>query len=152
VNLKKLRNANLKRPTAQVLVPELAGVIFETGEAALLTVRGLSANQLFLAYDAMKKTGLSAALTDAVKALNEKGTTDDLTDVFKQAIGASEEPVAQEVAFRSEVIRFGVIDDKGQPVFMTTDATKLGEHYPESFKKLSTKILELSGEGSQVGE
>lgn len=150
MDLHKFRSVKLKRPTAFVDCPELKGVLFaEDEQAPRLKVRGLTANELFVAREAKDNNSITAAFQQALKS----GNTGELTTVFKRVIGdGGSDATAAELAFRVEIVRLGTLDDAGKRLFEHSDAVKLSEHFPLTFQNVSTQILSLSGEGSDVGE
>lgn len=146
MNKDKFRAGKLTRPTDYVLVPQLAGLLFDEGEPARLKVRGLDANELFLANQRRDENNPVRAM---VKALQESGQLKEgLTEAFRSVLGDAKVTTAAQTAYSTELIVMGTIDEDGKPVLEYEDVARLGEHFPLVYLQLFNRIKELSGEAS----
>lgn len=144
MKLDKFRNARFTRPTAYVEVAELVGIMFDKDEDPKLKVRGLTANEMYLAKESMSKNSPLRILAQAAAG----GDKSALGDAFKRIMGNDRDAVAAETSFRIEILVLGVVDEEGEMVLDYADVAKLGEHFPAVFLRLSDRIHVLSGEAS----
>lgn len=148
MNLDKFRKARFIRPSETFAVPELKE-FFDEDEEPVYHIHGLDANEQWYALEAKKQNSLSQALVKAIEANNQQ----EIIDVTRLALGRSEElRTHEEYAYRLELIRLGVTNGDGRSCLDYEDVARLGKHFPMIFFRLSTRILQLSGEGSNVGE
>lgn len=152
MDLHKFRQAALQRPTAEVELPELKTFLFGEEEKPVLLVRGLTFNEQFLAREHLQKNSVLAAIKSAFdKAAG--GDTKDLETIVERAFGSVlDKRTAGETAYRIEIVLRGTVGPQDKPIFQRQDVVKLADHFPIQFHTLSTKILELSGDPSNLGE
>lgn len=146
MNKDKFRAGKRTRPTGYVPAPQLAGILFDEGEPARLKVRGLDANEIFLANQRRDENNPVRAM---VKALQDSGQLKDgLADAFRAVMGDAKVTTAAQTAYSTELIVMGTIDEEGKPVLDYEDVARLGEHFPLVYLQLFNRIKELSGEAS----
>lgn len=147
MDLAKFRNTELTVRVKEISLPELKGILFEEGEAPLLTIRGLTSNEIFLAKEQQQKNSPLHLLAQAAG----EGNTDGVKEVFKRIFGQSEDATAAEYMYRFQLVLCGCIDATTQKVIFThEDVARIAEHWPVVFMKISTEISNLSGEGPEV--
>lgn len=152
MDLERFRSAALHRPTEEVELPELRGILFDEGERPVLHVRGLEFNEQQLANEQLLTNSIASALHKAVDKA-QAGDLTDLVDITSKLLGAVVETrTAPETVYRIEIILRATVDGEGQPFFKRQDVVRLAKHFPTSFKKLSDRINALSGKPSNLGE
>jgi len=149
LNLDRFRGASLVRPRDKVAVSSLVPLMFDTVDEAWFHIRGLMANEMFIAKEARAEHSPLHALAEAIKS----GDKSEMTEAFRKMMGNSTDSIAAETAYRHELIKWGVIDpETGENILDDSDVSKIGEHFPLVFLQVSDKIMALSGQGSSVGE
>lgn len=148
MNKDRFRGRQLARPTEYVPAPQLAGILFDEGEKPRLKVRGLDANELFLARQRRSENNPVIAMA---KALQESGQLQGaMTEAFRGLFGDPKQATAAQTAYSTELIVMGTIDEDGKSILDYEDVARLGEHFPAVFLELSNVIQRLSGEASVV--
>lgn len=146
MNVQRFLDAALSPRELDVTVPELVGTLFDAGESAVWTVRGLTAAELGRAKQASEE-GL-----DTVKALVQAMAGDgDKAAQIRKAFGLSDDDVPPDVSYRIEVLAAGSVS----PVLGVENrdvAVKLAEAFPTTFYDLTNKILNLTGQGAVLGK
>ncbi len=146
MNLQRFLSAALEPRQLDVQVPELLGTLFDAGEPAVWTVRGLTAAELGRAKQA------SAEGLDTVKALVQAMAGDgDKAAQIRKAFGLSDDDVPQDISYRIEMLAAGSVS----PQLGTENrdvAVKLAEAFPTTFYDLTNKILNLTGQGAVLGK
>ncbi len=146
--LKTFRTTKFKRPTEQVPVPELKELLFEDDEQPVITVRGLTSNQLFQARELLAKNNPMRAL---VKALTSGAKDTEMFDLFKRSLGATDD-ACPEVVYRTEMLMKGFVPEPGEESLQYSDCAKIQEKFPEIFLRLTDKIIALTGANSVVDQ
>lgn len=146
MDLNKFMVANLAQREAKVDVPELKD-FFETDESVTWTVRGMTAAELGRAKETASE-GMST-LRSLISALS--GSDSEKESAIREAAGISTDAVPQDVAQRIEFLVAASVDP-AIPTEQRDIAVRLAEHYPTTFYTLTNKILELTGQGSEVGK
>jgi len=142
-NAERFGQDTLAPRTRVVPVPELA-TWFDTGDAAVFTVRGLSADELAKAKDAhamhLRKSGL-------LQALEQSNPDPELiAEEFKKAIAGSAEDKHSQIAMRQEMLRLALVE----PKLDESAIAKLAQHYALALYRLSDAINDLTGLGSEA--
>ncbi len=146
MNKEKFRAGKFTRPTDYVPAPQLAGILFDAGEPARFKVRGLDANEMFLANQRRDENNPVKAM---IKALQDSGQLKEgLAEAFRAVLGDPKVTTAAQTAYSTELIVMGTIDEAGTPVLDYEDVARLGEHFPLVYLQLFNRIKELSGEAS----
>ena len=146
MNKDRFRSKKLTRPTEYIEVPQLAGILFDEGEQPRLKVRGLDANELYLARQRRDENNPVRVM---VKTLQESGQLQEsIAEAFRGIFGDSTQTTAAATAYGTELIVMGTIDEAGKAILDYEDAARLGEHFPLVFMQLSNTIQKLSGEAS----
>jgi len=150
VDLQSFRRTSPKHQTKAVEVEQLAEVMFKGNkEEAVLHVRGLGSNEIYMAREQMQKNSPLNLLSSAIKAASQS----EITEAFKRILGNDEEANAIDYTYRFYIVMAGVIDpDTGKKIFDYEDVSKLAEFWPATFILLSNEIVKLSGEGPDLGE
>jgi len=136
---KKFLKTKLKHRTEAVPVPDLKE--FFDGEEAVWIVRGLSGQEAGRAKEAAAKNKNLTAIIEAIS-----GTQKDKIQAIKDALGIDKIP--DNIAERIAHLEAGSVEPKCD----TELALKLCEHFPIDFYNLTTKILTLTGQGSEPGK
>lgn len=135
-NADQFQRAAFEARTEQVPLPILAE-FFGPDEAALFTVRGLTANELHKAIEA----GMRNKSVDAVvKAIS---THKDQIAAIRAALGMSQDTPG-EIAKRIEMLVSGTVS----PKIEHATAAKLAEVFPVEFYDLTNRITTLTGQGA----
>lgn len=121
--------------TEDVAVPELAA--WFDGDP-VWQVRCLTADEFFKAQQAGARRDNTKAFVDALT----KGSKQAKQNEFLKVFGIDSDPAAETV-IRHEMLAFGSVE----PTCDITLAVKLANVHGVLFKKLTDKILELSGQG-----
>mgnify|MGYP000113613666 FL=1 len=140
-DLDAFEQADLRARTARVPVPALAQW-FGEGEAAEFVVRGVTGAELAAAREAKERNRNVASLA---AALASGGAAQ--AEALKSALGVGDE-VPDDLAYRLALVVSGCV----APALTQPQAVRLAQHFPVEFFAASNRILELSGEGSRVGE
>lgn len=136
-DLDKFEKARFEPRTERVPVPALASY-FADGEDASFLVRGLSANELHVAFEAQKR---NAHIGSIVEALAASG---DVVQEIRKALGLAGKETPGEVAKRLEMIVAGSVE----PKLSLAQAVKLAQAFPVEFMQITNRITELTGQGS----
>lgn len=132
--------AQFKPRTVKVALPDLADW-FE-GEPAW-TVRGLSGPEMAQCTDAAARNRSRAAMAEGLLSEDQTAQIEAMRELL--GVGAA---VPDDIAKRLEMLVLGSVE----PVIDHSTAVKLCTHFPVEFYNLTTKIMELTGMGSEVGK
>ena len=146
MDLTKFMAANFAQREAIIDVPELKE-FFGKDEKPQWTVRGMTAAELGRAKETASE-GMST-LRSLISALS--GSDAEKASAIREAAGLSDEAVPQDVAQRIEFLMAASVSPKLEAE-QRDIAVKLAEHFPTTFYSLTNKILELTGQGSEVGK
>lgn len=139
-DLERFRSLTLTPRQAQVTVTELAPLF---GEAApVWTVRGLTGEELARANDASARAKLYAATVEALASAAHS----EQADALKTLMGVNEVP--EDLAKRFDHLTFGSVE----PAISREDAVRLFASHPIVAYQLTNKILELTGQGADLGK
>lgn len=145
MDIAKFLNEQFTARTETVPVPELAG-FFGEGEKAEWTVRGVSGVELGRAKQSAERS------QDSLKALAEalagKG---DKAEALRKTLGISDEEVPPDISYRIEMLTAGSVSPKLGPESRDV-AVRLAETFPTVFYNLTNRILNLTGQGSELGK
>lgn len=145
MDIQKFLNAALKPRETVVDVPELQAW-FGKDTPAKWTVRGLTVAELARANQAAD-SGLEN-LRAAVQAIAGDG---DKATAIRQTLGLSNEDVPGDVSRRIEMLTAGSV----LPLLGADNrdvAVKLGETFPTVFYQLTNAIINLTGQGAELGK
>lgn len=146
MNLQRFLDAALVPRQMDVDVAELVGTLFDEGEKPVWTVRGLTAAELGRA----KQAGVEGL--DTVKALVAAMAGDgDKAMQIRKAFGLSNDDVPQDISYRIEMLAAGSVSP-ALGVANRDVAVKLAEAFPITFYDLTNKILNLTGQGAELGK
>jgi len=138
----KFLNASLAMREATIPVPELKE--FFAADKPEWTVRGLTAAELARANDAAEA---GQSINDLVEAL-AKG---EKADAIRKLAGVPGKDVPKDVSRRIQMLVSGsvspLLDEETRDV-----AVKLAETFPTVFFNLTNKIVNLTGEGAEMGK
>lgn len=145
LDIQKFLNASLQARESIIDVPELA-TWFAKADKPTWTVRGLTASEMSRARDA-GDSGLDN-IRAMVSALAGEG---DKAAAIRQTLGLSTEDVPGDVSRRIEMLAAGsvapVLGSEGRDV-----AVKLAETFPTTFYALTNAIINMTGQGAEVGK
>ena len=141
-DIEKFKNGKLSDRTAEVPVPALAS-FFGKDEKAVFTVRGLTGAELGRSNEAVSQNKNIAAIAESVVSPDEK----EKIEGMRQLLGLSDD-VPDDIVKRHTLLTMGSVE----PEIDHTTAVKLAESFPLEFYQLTTKILELTGKGKQMGK
>lgn len=139
-DVKKFHKTKFKPRTDDVPVPDLKN-FFGPKEKPVWTVRGLGGQEIGQAKEAAAKNKNLTAIVDALA-----GTQKEKVQGIKDALGIGKIP--DDIAQRVAQLEAG----STAPECDTELAIKLCKHFPVVFYKLTNKILELTGKGSEPGK
>lgn len=120
----------------KVPMPVLAE-FFGEGEAAVIVVRGLSANELHLAIEAGARNRNVDAVVKAIA-----NSADQVANI-RQALGMSTDTPG-EISKRLQMLVSGAVS----PEIDDAVAAKLAETFPVEFYDLTNRITALTGQGA----
>lgn len=146
LDLQKFLNAALQPRQQTVDVPELQ-TWFPADAAPIWTVRGLTAAELARANQAAE-TGLENVRA-MIAALAGTGT--DKSGAIRQAMGLSDEDVPADISRRIEMLTAGSVSPALGPNQRDV-AVKLAEAFPGLFYKLTNIVINLTGQGAELGK
>lgn len=126
--------------TARVSLPDLSE--FFEGEAAWV-VRGLNGMEVCQCNEAAERNRSRAAIAEGLLSEDSGKQVEALREML--GVGSA---VPDDIAKRLEMLVMGSVD----PVIDHPTAVKLCQAYPVEFYNLTTKILELTGLGSEPGK
>lgn len=138
-DVKKFQKTKFKAREESVPVPDLKE-FFEKGDPVWV-VRGLSGMEIGTAKEAAAKNKNLAAIVEAIS-----GNQKDKVQGIKDALGIGKVP--DNIAERIAHLEAGSVSPKCD----TELALKICEHFPTDFYNLTTKILILTGKGSEPGK
>lgn len=139
-DLERFRTLTLTPRQAAVTVTELAPLF---GEAApVWTVRGLTGEELARANDASARAKLYAATVEALASAAHS----EQAEALKTLMGVNEVP--EDLAKRFDHLTFGSVE----PAISREDAVRLFASHPIVAYQLTNKILELTGQGADLGK
>lgn len=137
----KFLNTEYKDRTEDVPVPELKN-FFPGDETPVWTVRGLTAEEIARANDAVSQNADVSAIITALVAKQSKEKAEAVRDMLGMSTA-----VPADIVKRLSHLGSGSVS----PECTQEMAVKLGENHSVTFFKLTNKILELSGKG-RLGE
>lgn len=144
MDLAKFLNESLSQRTATVEVPELKDFFDE--DEPKWTIRGLTAAELGRANLAADRG--QENLKALVEAMAGNG---DKAEALRKSMGLSESEVPADVSRRIELLTAGSVSPKlGQE--NRDVSVKLAETFPTIFYNLTNQILNLTGQGAEVGK
>lgn len=135
-NSKEFIKTKMDHRVDQVPVDEL--IDFFDGDP-IWSVRGLSHQEIALTDEHLSN---SKHISKLIQALANDA---DKSDLIKHVIGR-EDGTPKETARRISMLTLGSVD----PKIEMDIAAKLAKHHPTVFLKLTNKILELTGLGSEI--
>lgn len=133
--------AEAKPRTQRVPVPALAA-FYAPGEEPVWEVRGLTASELHHASEAKQR---QAAMLVALEAL---ASQKERVSALRSALGLDTAATPGEIAKRQQMLVSGSVS----PVCSETLAVKLSETFPIEFLLLTNAIVELTGQGFDLGK
>lgn len=143
-DLERFRHAALAPRQAAVPVPDLR-FFFPEGADPVWVVRGLTGEEIARANESNQRSGLIAA---AVQALaNAASAKADQVESLQTLIGYGTD-VPADLAKRFDHLTFASVD----PAIDRETAVRLFAGYPIVAYQLTNRILELTGEGPDVGK
>lgn len=145
MDIAKFLNESLSARTVTIEVPELAA-FFGKDEKPEWTVKGLTAAELGRANESADKG--QENLKALVEAMAGSG---DKAQAMRKAAGLSEEDVPSDVSRRIELLVAGSVSPKLGSENRDV-AVKLAETFPTVFYNLTNKVLNLTGQGAEVGK
>lgn len=146
MDIQKFLNASLRPRESEVSVPDLGAFFPEGTEDPKWTVRGLTAAELGRANEAAESR--QESLKSLVEAL--AGDGDKATEIRK-TMGLSDEEVPGDISKRIEMLVAGSVDPEiGQE--NRDVAVRLAESYPTVFYQLTNTIMNLTGQGAELGK
>lgn len=138
---KKFRRAKWQPRTGVVAVPLLAG-FFDEGEAAQITVRGLTLDELARSRESINKTEVVGKLAGALA--NNKGA--EAGEAIAEAMGLPSESVADDTAVKMGMMQLGILE----PAMELPDIVTLCEVAPIEAGMVVAEIMRLTGLGKQM--
>lgn len=143
MDIQSFLNASLKTREASISVPALSE--WFDGDPVWV-VRGVTAAELGRARAAADE---GRGLADLVAALANNNA--DKSDALRKLVGVPSGDVPRDVSLRIQLLIDGsvnpAIGDANRDVVV-----KLAESYPTIFYELTTAILNLTGQGAEVGK
>ncbi|MEM1191560.1 MAG: hypothetical protein AAGI72_23715 [Pseudomonadota bacterium] len=136
-------SASFKPREASVAVPALAE-FFEEGEAAEWKVRGLTGAELARAKSADQTMKNMKTLVEAVATGNN-------SDAIRKLAGVVDEGTPPDLTYRIQILVDGSVDPSIDAQQRDV-AVRLAEAHPVIFYQLTSRILELTGEGQELGK
>jgi hypothetical protein len=146
LDLHAFLNATLQPRQQRVPVPELAHWLLP-GAEAVWVVRGLSAAEMARANDAAE--GGLAKVRALVAALAGDAAT-KAADIRK-TLGLSSDDVPADISRRIEMLAAGSVNPALGPDNRDV-AVKLAEDFPSQFYLLTNAIINLTGQGAELGK
>lgn len=145
MDLQKFTDASLAPREAEIDVPELAD-FFGKGEKPIWRVRGLTGAELGRCNEMAEKGA------DNVRALVRALAGDgDKAASIRQTVGLDDESVPPDVSRRIEMLAIASVSPAIGRDHRDT-AVKLSEAYPTVFYSLTNRILNLTGQGAELGK
>jgi len=144
MDLQKFINANFANREASVAVPALAE-FFPDGCDPVWTVRGLTAAEMARANEAISSHAAIKKVVEAIAAGADKAKT------VMDTLGLTGDEVPADISRRIEMLAAGSV----WPALGADHrdvAVRLAESFPVVFFELTNKILELTGQGAEVGK
>lgn len=139
-DLQRFRGTALDPRQASVPVPDLASWFGDS--PAVWIVRGLTGEEIARANDASSRLQIYAATVEALAS----AARSDQAEALKGLMGVTDVP--EDLAKRIDHLTFGSVD----PAISREDAVKLFRSYPVVAYTLTNKILELTGQGPELGK
>lgn len=143
MDLDKFLAAPLPSRSSTIAVPELAA-FFEKDEKAEWVVRGMTATEL-------ARTKEAHSNSDLLKQVAEKLATGDKASALKDVLGVGSDEVPEDISERIERLAIASVSpalgDEKRDI-----AVKLAESFPVTFYKLTNEILNLTGQGADLGK
>jgi hypothetical protein len=143
-DLNRFRQAALAPRQAAVPVPDLR-FFFPEGADPVWVVRGLTGEEIARANESNQRSGLIAAAVQALS--NAASAKAEQTEALQALIGYGTD-VPQDLAKRFDHLVFGSVD----PAIDRETAVRMFNSYPIVAYQLTNRILELTGEGPDLGK
>lgn len=140
-NIDKYRSERREPRTEKIKIPQLAAY-FDEGQEPVFVVRGLSAAELGRAREAAGRQRDVAAMASALIGGDTTEKAAALRDIAKGP------DVPDDICQRIEMVHMACVD----PALQHSDAVLLSEDCPIEFMALSSKVLQLTGAGRQLGK
>jgi len=141
-DIEKFSSADLKQREAEVSVPELKD-FFGKDEPTVWIVKGLTGEEHARVNDAVKQNKDLGALVQSLFS----SSTEKKVDAIREAFGMSDE-VPDDIVRRIAILRYGSVS----PECSQELAVKIAKSFVIVLFNLTTKIMELTGLGSTLGE
>lgn len=148
MDLQKFLAASFAHRQAEVEITQdaLAQALFEEGEPRVWIVRGLSAAEMGRVNEAAESN------LDNVRAMVLAMAGDgDKAEAIRKAMGISSDDVPRDTSRRIEMLTHGSVS----PVLGLENrdvAVKLAENFSTVFYSLTNHILNLTGQGAELGK
>lgn len=141
-DVNKFNNSPLEKRTDNLEVPELKE-FFDDDENPVWIVRALSGSEIARAQESGDRSKMIGTIVDAMSA----GTAKDKQEAVKKIFGVGDD-VPDEIAKRIQHLMYGSVS----PVIDRTASVRIFEFYPINGFQLTNRILELTGEGAELGK
>lgn len=141
-DIEKFSNADLQQRQAKVAVPELKE-FFGVDEPHVWTVKGLTGEEHARVNEAVKQ---NKDLGTLVQNLFSESTEKKI-EAIREAFGMTDE-VPDDIVRRIAMLRYGSIE----PECSQEIAVKIASNFVIVLFNLTSKIMELTGLGSTLGE
>ena len=141
-NIEQFKNTKFTDRTAEVALPVLAQ-FFADDVKPVFTVRGLTAAELGRANEEAANNRNMAALAEGLIAADDQGKI----EAMRELVGLSDN-VPDDIVKRHSLLAMGSVD----PQLDHGAAVLIAERCPVEFYQLTTKILQLTGEGRVPGK
>lgn len=150
IDLKALRSLALRQREARVPVPEITALAAHLGlevgpEGLVWTVRGLTGEEVARVNDLNSRPEVIAAAAEVLAG--RAGSQSQTADAMRGLLGLSAD-TPLDLAQRFDRLVFGSVDVAVE----RSDCVWLFHHFPALGYRLTNKILELTGAGSDVAK
>ncbi len=139
---KAFKKTKFEDRTARVPVPDLQEW-FEEGDEAVFVVRGLTGEELARCNEAARRNKDINSIVEAIAGQNQQ----EKINALRETLGVSTS-VPDDLAKRLEQFSYGTID----PDMDHDAAVKFAQEYPVEFYEITSKIMELTGQGRQIAK
>ena len=139
-DIEKFETATLTHRVSSIKVPAMKEFFDGAPE---WEIRGLSGEEVAKVNEAVKLNANLAGLIEGFAS----GETGEKITAIKESLGITEE-VPHETVRRIALLKVGSVN----PECSQSVCVKVAEGFPVQFYEITTKILELTGMGSTVGE
>lgn len=148
MDLQKFLSASFVHRQAEVPIAEdaLAQSLFDDDEPRVWVVRGLNSAEMGRVNEAAE--GNLENVRAMVEAMAGEG---DKAEAIRKALGISSQDVPRDVSRRIEMLTQGSVS----PLLGTENrdvAVKLAENFTTVFYDLTNRILNLTGQGAELGK